>query len=458
MAPGEKLVSGPGSASRRSFVKGLGAAGATLPALVMLPQWGFAEDVAASYANATIGWKQFAGQAITLAGAIHPWSGAITPLLPDFTKLTGISVVTDFRLETTYLGALPIQLARGGGTPDVFMFTTYGQGISAGWLEPLNAYYSDKSLTDLGWYDESDLLKTARAFPLWRDGERYAFPITSEAVTLFINGDALAARNLPVPQTFEELLVTANAVKTDEMSGIAMRAQAGGNSSVPAMSFVFSYGGAMVSDNKAVFASPEAIAAIEMYGQLLSQAGPVGIGGYEWYHVLDDFLQAKTAMAIDSSNFATDISNPAKSHVARQAVFAAFPHVAGRTSVPFMSHWQACINSRSRNKRAAFLFLMWATSKPTSLRTAAAGLATTRVSAWSSEDFKKAFGAQAAEAALTNLQNADVDRAKAILFHSQSRPILDAFMIGVNEVVSGAKPAKIAMTDAAEKANAAIRG
>jgi multiple sugar transport system substrate-binding protein len=361
-------------------------------------------------------------------------------------------------LETSYLGALPIQLNRGGSTPDVFMYTTYGQGISAGWLEPLNAYYSDRSLTDLGWYDESDLLRTARAFPLWQGGERYAMPITSEAVTLFINGDALAAKNLPVPQTFEQLLVTAKAVKTDEMSGIAMRAQAGGNSSVPAMSFVFSYGGAMVSDNKAVFASPEAIAAIEMYGQLLSQAGSRGVSGYEWYHVLDDFLQRKTAMAIDSSNFATDISNPAKSQVASQAVFAAFPNVAGRASVPFMSHWQACINSRSRNKRAAFLFLLWATSKPTSMRTAAAGLATTRVSAWSSEGFKKAFGPQAAAAALTNLQNADVDRAKAILFHPQSRPILDAFMIGVNEVVSGAESAKIAMTAAAEKANAAIRG
>jgi len=118
------------------------------------------------------------------------------------------------------------------------------------------------------------------------------------------------------------------------------------------------------------------------------------------------------------------------------------------------------VNNRgkSRNKRAAFLFLLWATSKPTSLQTAAAGLATTRVSAWSSEDFKKAFGSQAAAAALTNLQNADVDRAKAILFHPQSRPIQDAFMIGVNEVATGAKSAKSAMTTAAEKANAAIRG
>jgi len=458
MALGEKSLNGRVQPSRRAFVKGLGAAGTALSGMAMLPQWSFAEDAAAMYSSAAIDWKQFSGQTISLAGAIHPWSNAITPLLPQFTKLTGIDVVTDFQLETAFLGALPIKLAGGSRTPDVFMFLTYGQGISAGWLEPLNTHYSDRSLTDLGWYDETDLLKTARAFPGWSDGERYAFPITSEAVTLFINSDALAAKNLPVPQTFDELFATAKAVKTNEMSGIAMRAQAGGNSSPAAMSFVFSYGGAMVKDDKAAFASPEAIAAVAMYGQLLSQAGPVGVGSYEWYHVLDDFVQGRTAMAIDSSVLATDISNPARSRVARQAAFAAFPHADGRPPVPFMSHWQACINAKSRNKRAAFLFLLWATSKPTSLQTAATGLATTRLSAWSSEGFEKAFGAQAAAAALTNLQNADVDRAKAILFHPQSRPIQDAFMIGVNEVVSGAKSAKSAMTAAAEKANAAIRG
>ena len=444
--------------SRRRFVRGLSAAGAILPTLAVLPQRTLAEDAAAIYADAAIDWKQFAGQTITLAGAVHPWSNAIAPLLPQFTKLTGINVLTTFELETTYLGALPIRLARRSSTPDVFMFLTYGQGISEGWLEPLNAHYLNRSLTNLAWYDENDLLKTARTFPVWSDGERYAFPITSEAVTLFINGDALAAKNLPVPQTFEELFATAKAVKNKEMSGIAMRAQAGGNSSPAAMSYVFSYGGHMVKDNKAAFDSPEAIAAVEMFGETLNQAGPVGVGSYEWQHVLNDFVQGRTAMAIDSSVLASDISDPAKSRVAKQAEFAAFPHVVGRAPVPFMSHWQACINSRSPSKRAAFLFMLWATSKPTSLQTAAAGLATTRVSAWSSEAFKKAFGQQAAEAALTNLQNADVDRAKAILFHAQSRPIQDAFMIGVNEVVSGAKSAKNAMSAAAERANAAIRG
>ncbi|MFK4583409.1 ABC transporter substrate-binding protein [Bradyrhizobium ottawaense] len=331
--------SGRAPVSRRSFVKGLGAAGAVLPAFTMLPRTSLAVDDQA-YASAAIDWKQFAGQAITLAGAIHPWSSAITPLLPDFTKLTGINVVTDFAPETTYLSAIPIRLARGSSTPDVCMFATYGQGISGGWLEPLNAYYSKKSLTDLVWYDERDLLKTARTFSLWPDGERYGFTITSEAMTLFLNSEMLAAKDLPAPQTFDELLATARAVKTDAISGIAMRAQAGGNSTPAAMAFVFSYGGAMIKDNRAAFASPEAIAAVDMYGRLLREAGPIGVGSYEWYQVLDDFLQGRTAMAIDSSNFATDISNPAKSHVAKQAGFAAFPHLPGREPVPFMSHWQ----------------------------------------------------------------------------------------------------------------------
>ncbi len=371
---------------RRSFVKGLGATGA---ALSMPPRWSFADDYAAMYANAAIDWKQFSGQTITLAGATHPWSNAITPLLQNFTDLTAIRVVREFELETKFLGA---------------------------------------------------------------------FPITSEVMTLFINSDALAAKNLTVPRTFDDLLAAAKAVKTSNMSGIAMRAKASGNSSPAAMGFVFSYGGAMIKDNKAAFDSSEAIAAIEMYGQLLSQTGPVGVGTYEWYEVLNDFLQGRTAMAIDSSILATDVSNPAKSRVARQAGFAAFPHLPDRAAVPMMLHWQACINAKSRSKKAAFLFLLWATSKPTSLQTAAVGLGTTRLSAWSSEGFKRAFGEQAAAAALINLQDADVDRAKAILFHLQSRPIQDAFMIGVNEVVSGTKSAKDAMTAAAAKANAAIRG
>jgi len=428
-----------------------------LSGVTMWPGRTFADDFAAMYASAKIDWKQASGQTILVAGATHPWSNAITPLIPQFSALTGIKVVTDFQSETEFLGALPIKLAGGSTTPDVFMFLAYGQGIAAGWLEPLNGYYSDPNVTDLAWYDEGDLLKTAQGFPVWSDKNRYAFPITSEAMTMFLNRDMLAAKNLPIPQTFDELYSTAKALKTADVAGIAMRAKANGNSTPAAMGFVFSYGGSMVKDNHAVFDSPEAIAGIEMYGRLLHDAGPIGVGTYEWYEVLNDFMQGNAAIAIDSSNFATDISNPSKSRVAGKSDFAVFPHVGNAAPVPMMSHWQACINAKSEHKKAAFLFLQWATSKPTSLQTSAAGLATTRVSAWSSDGFKKAFGEQAAAAALKNLQYANVDLAKSILFHPQSAAIQDAFMVGVNEVVSGTKTAKVAMTEAAAKANGLIR-
>src|ERR1700760_4040299 len=167
VASGEMPSGGRALANRRSVVKGLGIA---LPSIGLRSRRSLAEDAGDLFSSAAINWKQFAGETITVAGAIHPWSNAIAPLLPQFTNLTDIKVVIDFQLETTFLGALPIKLASGSRTPDVFMFLTYGQGISAGWLAPLNAYYQDATLTDLSWYNEADLLKTARAFPVWTDG------------------------------------------------------------------------------------------------------------------------------------------------------------------------------------------------------------------------------------------------------------------------------------------------
>ncbi len=336
---------------RRSVVAGLGAMGA-LSGLTIVPRRSIAaDDDTTSYTTAAIDWKQCAGQTITIAGATHPWSNAIVPLLPRFTRLTGIKVITDFQVEPKFVGALPIKLARGSPTPDVFMFYAYGLGIASGWLEPLNGYYADKSLTDLAWYDEADLLKTAYEYPLWSDRNRYAMTITSEAMTLFVNNAALAAKGLPAPATFDELLTTANALKTNAMAGIAMRAKAHGNSSPAAMGFVFSYGGTMVKDRRAAFDSPEAIEAVEMYAQLCRQAGPAAVGTYDWYEVLNDFMQGKAAMAIDSSNLATDISNPAKSRVAAQAGFGTFPHLpAARRSPMPRTGRPASIRSRATRR------------------------------------------------------------------------------------------------------------
>jgi multiple sugar transport system substrate-binding protein len=90
------------------------------------------------------------------------------------------------------------------------------------------------------------------------------------------------------------------------------------------------------------------------------------------------------------------------------------------------------------------------------MQAAAAGLATTRSSAWESAAFRERFGEQAAEAALANLQAADGDLFKAAWFHPRSPEILDAVAIAVNEVVTGASDAQTALAAADEKVTAIL--
>ncbi|EGU49873.1 substrate-binding protein, partial [Vibrio nigripulchritudo ATCC 27043] len=80
----------------------------------------------------------------------------------------------------------------------------------------------------------------------------------------------------------------------------------------PCGGFLFSYGGEVIKDGRCVLDSDQAIAAIDMYGRLLKDAGPLGVGNYHWYEVLNDFSAGAAAIAMDSSNFATDFQNPEK--------------------------------------------------------------------------------------------------------------------------------------------------
>lgn len=427
------------------------------PALLSRRAWAQEADLSA-YTSANVDWKQASGATLQLAGATHPWSDAIIPLLPQFTELTGIKVVTDFQSEAEFLTSLPVRLGAGSDVPDVFMFLSYGQGIGAGWLEPLNEHYANADLFDAAWYDEEDLLGAARGFPVWSNSERYAFPITAESQIMFYNNTAFEAAGASQPKTFEELHDVAVRVKTNDIAGIAMRAKASSGATAASMGFLFSHGGRMVDDQgKAAFHSAEGIKALDIYGKILRDAGPLGVGSYDWYEVLNDFSQAAAAIASDSSNFAATINNPDKSRVAGKASFASLVSDGGHPATPYMSCWQACINAKSKQKVAAFLFMTWATSKPTAAQAAAAGLATTRSSAWSSEPFKAAFGEQPAAAALHSLTTADVNRSKEILFHPQAPMIFDAFAVATNEIVTANRPAAEALTDAAERANSAIR-
>jgi multiple sugar transport system substrate-binding protein len=409
--------------------------------------------------EANIDWQQASGQEIVLGGLQHPWVSAIEPLLPEFTELTGITVTPQIASETEYVTEIPVTLGGGSPRPDVYMVWSMGQAVAAGWLEPLDAYYENTNLTDPAWYNEEDIFSSARQFPVWPgDGVRYAMAITAEAQTMFYRSDLLEAAGLAVPETFDQLYEAAMAMKTDSVAGIAMRAKPTGDAvSWPAGGFIFSYGGEIVNaDGVAVFDSPQAVAAVDMYGKLLRDAGPLGVGTYHWYEALNDYLQGRSAIGGDSSNFAADLEDPEKSTVVGQTLYGALPSDGENPPKPNMWHWLIGMNSQSENKEAAWLFLQWATSAPTSIAIGQNGAAPARASTWEDPDFKARFGEQAAEAALANLSAADSSVMTRAWFHPQSGQILDALAVAVNEVIIGARDAESALRDGAAKANEAI--
>ena len=443
--------------NRRRLLQAAGAAGAgviTAPYLAPAPL--AAQDAMADYAAAQIDWKMADGKEIVLGALEHPWIAAVEPVLPMFTELTGITVNLQKSSETEYVTKLPVTLAGGSTTPDVFMVWSIGQAIEGGFLEPLDDYFANAETIDLAWYDEADIFQGARDFTVWpADGMRYSVAITAEAQTLFMRKDLFEEAGIGAPETMDDLYAAASQLKTDEVAGMVMRAKSTADAvDWTAGGFIFSYGGEIINEaGQAVFDSPEAVAAIDMYGKILRDTGPAGIANYHWMESLGDFMQGKAAIACDSSNFTLDIENPEKSTVVGNVLYGALPGGGGNPGSPNMWFWLLGINSKSENKDAAWLFTQWVTSKPTSLLVARNRAALPRTSAWEDAEFREEFGEQAAEAALANLEAANGAKFTRAWFNPKWPQVGDALAIAINEVVVGSKDAQTALSEAAATAN-----
>jgi multiple sugar transport system substrate-binding protein len=338
----------------------------------------------------------------------HAYTDAITPLIPEFEKLTGIKVDVETYSQDEYMNKRLVDLSSSSGTFDVVMMdqaiVQYGQ---AGWIEPLDALFSDSKIVDGAAYDMTDFLpsmiKDGKV-----DGKLFGIPIAGEAQILYYRKDVFDQAGAKVPTTMDELLATAEKLnKPGEMAGILLRGQkihTAWNSS----GFVWSYGGRISNDpmkpTKAAFNSPEAAAAITMYAELLQKAGPPGVGNYTWYEAVSDFQQGKAAMYIDASVFMSQIEDPAKSKVAGKVGYAAMP--AGPAGAfANTGSWMLSMSSASKNKPGAALFLAWATSKETSLKIGEAAGIGTRASVFLSPSVQSKYPAEWAKAAVKSMQS-----------------------------------------------------
>jgi len=179
---------------------------------------------------------------------------------------------------------------------------------------------------------------------------------------------------ITVPKTMDQLLGTAEKLTMDwnadgkvDLYGIGLR---GTHFAVTQPAFLYTYGGGFLSKEfKPIMDTPQSIAGMKRYVDLVKNYGPPGSASKVWSDVLEDFRGGLTAMMVDTLGFSVPCEQPEKSKVVGKVSVADIPGLTPEKSgEPGWWSWSVGINAVSKHKKAAWLYLMWTTSKIQSLK------------------------------------------------------------------------------------------
>ncbi|MBK8796414.1 MAG: sugar ABC transporter substrate-binding protein [Anaerolineales bacterium] len=386
-----------------------------LPLLLLALVAGCAAPVAApsapagGEAAAPAGDMPYAGTTLRLVGANHPWQVAITPLLADFEAATGIKVNFEAYGEDQLNQKLTTEFTAGGSDIDVFMQRPLQEARVMqmnGWYEDLANCVSDPD------YDFADFADGAVGTEMV-DGVLTGVPIVTEAEVLYYRKDLLEAAGIAVPTTLDELKAAAEALtdKDNAMYGFVARGQ---RSPLVTQfsSFLYSSGGDWFdADRQATINTPEALAAIDLYGTLLREYGPPGVLNMSWPQAVAIFAQGNAAMYTDASSIYANVLDPELSAVADKTGVAVFPAGPAGPIMYNVTSWGLAIPSGSQNKEAACEFIKWATSKDIVLKTQGEGAVPgARDSVWADPAGSAAFPADWVTAVAASSNGRGYDR------------------------------------------------
>jgi len=314
----------------------------------------------------------------------HPFTESILRFLPEFEKQSNIKVHTLLLSEEEYFEKLITELSSRTGFYDGFMvgFPHIWQYSNAGWLEPLDKYIADTTLTSSDW-DLEDFFPTLIESSRWNkkqgtgigDGPLWAIPVNEEAYVIFYRKDLFKRFNVKVPTNYQEVYEAAKAltriVDGQQIYGFAHRGIRSWSTIHPGYSSAFyTYGARDFDANlNCVIDSPEGIEITDLFIRTLKEAGPPGWPSYTWYEGKEGFLSGKFAMWFDANHQAAAFEDASKSHIAGKVGYLLPPPGADGAIRSNTWLWSLAMNAFSKRKDKVWQFFAWATSKEILLRT-----------------------------------------------------------------------------------------
>jgi multiple sugar transport system substrate-binding protein len=326
-------------------------------------------------------WKRAAGAEITVYMVQHNTQESIMAKLDEFTALTGIKVNTSVTPETNYFDQVTNALSSRSGTPDLFMSGAYQlwDYYTAGNVEPLDDYLGNPALTS-GDYDPEDFVQSAFNALKWDGvtgnpvgkGKQLAIPLATELYLLCYNQRAFDKVGITEPPaTFDELLAACDKLKNWNGPGsyaIALRGARDWGTIHPAYMTTYKNFGAVdfVKEGGKLVSrvnSPESVKMNEYFVDLIKRGGSSQWASKSWYDCHVDIGHGQAAMFWDASN---GVTFPVWQNAPEAGNLRYAPSPVAKKGDPIYSNfwtWSMAMNSYSKNKIAAWIFLQYFSTK-----------------------------------------------------------------------------------------------
>ena len=340
--------------------------------LVVVSSLGAEEYIFGTYTQ-----KPFAGTTLNVALVAEPRSDALKKLLPEFEQLAGIKVNLEVLPYPTLQEKQAVAVTQGTGAYDVVHVDCVwvGQYAGQGLVIPVEDFIkkTDAQVLALDDFIPSVLQEQG----MW-EGKVYGLPFIQAVFGLHYRTDIFSELGLTPPNTWEELYDTAklltDKLKDRGITGITFMGKRGVQLQCTYDNMLWSFGGDWYDENyKPTINSPEAVAALEYFKTLIPFA-PAGVLTYDWDENANAFAQGKAAMNLQWQNSAPLFQDPTQSTIVGNFDFTLIPgkkQLDGSIKrTPTFGGWGLMIPKDSKNKEAAWEFIVWATSPEMELKLA----------------------------------------------------------------------------------------
>ncbi len=319
-------------------------------------------------------YAPYAGTTVVVNFPFTPHYNAVLKVLPEFTKETGINVEVDQLQYLKMRERQTLELTKDTGDYDLISYVVFSKAdyVYADQLENLAKYFMNPHLSDPS-YDPNDLIDGYvanigiaggdKGYMAGPTGSLFGLPFGSETSILGYRTDIFEKHGLEVPTTYDELLKLACLIPELEpgMGGLSSRAASGHHASHAFLLHLAPLGGRIFDDNWNPIMNNEAGVAAATALKTIVDCGPEGAQTFGFAEAGTAFLQGKTAMFLDSTQFAGQVNDPEKSAVVGNVAWAMHPEGVRRGSQT--GGFGIGIPANAQNKEAAFLLMQWLTSK-----------------------------------------------------------------------------------------------